>query len=1146
MTASSSMRFHADLHIHSKHSRATSRDLDLEHLSMWACRKGLAVVGTGDFTHPAWRAELKQKLVPAEPGLFRLRPEIERDIERSLPPACQAQTRFMLTVEISTIYKKAERTRKVHHCLFAPNFDTADRISAALARIGNIASDGRPILGLDSRNLLEITLESDPGAYLIPAHIWTPWFAALGSQSGFDSIEACYGDLTPHIFAVETGLSSDPSMNWRLSQLDRYRLVSSSDAHSPAKLGREATTFDTDIDYFAIRRALETGHGYVGTVEFFPEEGKYHSDGHRKCNVRQSPAETLANGGRCLVCGDPTTVGVLHRVEALADRGEDEARPPSTAGEVSSLVPLAEMISEIASSGVQSKTVERSYDRLVSTLGAELDILEAVPVEDIARNASPLLAEAITRLRAGQVIREAGYDGEYGVIRLFDDSELRRRTAGDLLFDAHSSAKGRKKTPASAPAPAAPVPAISAPAASAPPVAAPPVLAPRARSGTHTSLLSIFVAEDSAILAALDEDQRAAAEVADGPMLIVAGPGSGKTRTLTHRMAHMIAERGVPPSACLAITFTRRAAAEMRERLTALLSSRMPGCAEHVPIHTFHSLGLTILRDHAAAAGVHPDFRVAGEAEQLDVLMGALAMSEGRASTMLRAISRAKRAPGSSAPSAGAIEAAPTSEVVDATAAYQRALRERQCVDFDDLVGLAVKALASKKRVAAACRERYRWISVDEFQDVDEQQYRLLTLLAPGGTGADHGASARANLCVIGDPNQAIYGFRGADASCFERFNRDYAGAPCVRLTRNYRSTGTIVAASSQVIASSSSSSLAQERPIGDIVREMHERITIHVAPSDRAEAELVVRTIENLMGGHDLFTLDSGRFTLFTVSSRSNRTDSFDGPGGSGANGSATGAPAEFGFADFAVLYRTDAQSAALREAFARSGIPFGKHSHDLLADQAVVRAVLDVWRDSCGNTSDRQLSLADSLRSAAAAASLSVPADTSEAGAADSAGRHAASEIAARELALQQLLRVASECGGDAARFEDALTLTTEADFWDPRADRVSLLTMHAAKGLEFPVVFIIGLEDGVVPLYWSQLDEATKAEERRLFYVGMTRAKDRLFLTRALQRLWRGRVRELPASAFLNDIEQELVKHQQMPAPRPKVEDRQLKLL
>ena len=467
--------------------------------------------------------------------------------------------------------------------------------------------------------------------------------------------------------------------------------------------------------------------------------------------------------------------------------------------------------------------------------------------------------------------------------------------------------------------------------------------------------------------------------------------------------------------------------------------------------------------------------------------------------------------------------------------AYQRALRERQCVDFDDLVGLTVKTLASKSKVAAACRKRYRWISVDEFQDVDEQQYRLLTLLAPPATGDTNAdgdtaprSDARANLCVIGDPNQAIYGFRGADASCFERFNQDYADAPCVRLTRNYRSTGTIVAASSQVI------SMSRERPVADIVRDMYERITIHVAPSDRAEAELVVRTIEELMGGHDLFTLDAGRFSLYTVSGRSDQNQS--------------GMPepaAALGFGDFAVLYRTDTQSVALREAFARSGIPFGKHSHDLLADQPVARALLDIWRDTCdqasadASESEEQpaTALDDSLR--AAAAVLAAAPATSEGKAAD---------IAARELALQQLLRVAAECGGDRARFEDALTLTTEADFWDPRADRVSLLTMHAAKGLEFPVVFIIGLEDGIIPLYWSVLDDATRAEERRLFYVGMTRAQDRLFLTRAQQRLWRGRVRELPASAFLDDIEQELVKHQEMtvPAPRAKVEDRQLKLL
>jgi DNA helicase II / ATP-dependent DNA helicase PcrA len=226
------MRFHADLHVHSKYSRATSRDLDLEHLAAWAARKGIGVVATGDFTHPAWRAELKDKLVPAEPGLFRLRPEIEQAVARGLPAACVTPVRFMLEVEISTIYKKGEKTRKVHHLIYAPDLATVDRISERLARIGNIASDGRPILGLDSRDLLEIALAASPDAYLVPAHIWTPWFAALGSQSGFDSIAECYGDLTDQIFAVETGLSSDPPMNWRLSMLDRYRLVSNSDAHA--------------------------------------------------------------------------------------------------------------------------------------------------------------------------------------------------------------------------------------------------------------------------------------------------------------------------------------------------------------------------------------------------------------------------------------------------------------------------------------------------------------------------------------------------------------------------------------------------------------------------------------------------------------------------------------------------------------------------------------------------------------------------------------------------------------------------------------------------------------------------------------------------------------------------------------------------
>ena len=546
------MRFHADLHVHSKHSRATSRDLDLEHLAYWACRKGVQVVATGDFTHPVWRAELKQKLIPAEPGLFRLRPEIEAGVAAKLPPACRTPARFMLEVEISTIYKKGERTRKIHHLVYAPDFATVDRISDRLAKIGNIASDGRPILGLDSRDLLEITLAGGPDAYLVPAHIWTPWFAALGSMSGFDSITECYGDLAPHIFAVETGLSSDPPMNWRLSMLDRYRLVSNSDAHSPGKIGREATVFDCALDYFAIKRALETGAGYAGTVEFFPEEGKYHLDGHCKCHARLTPEETIAHGGRCPVCGEPVTIGVLHRVEALADRSEAEAKPPATAGTVENLVPLPEMISEIAGAGPSSQTVERSYDRVIGALGPELSILEEVPVEDIAAKESALLAEAIARLRAGKVIRDAGYDGKYGTIHLFEEGEVKRLSAVGMLFEAPVAKRSREKSPPPEGWRSAPkAPGGGRERASDDPL-------PTATRST--SPLQGEVKREG-ILAGLDDDQRAAAETVEGPLLIVAGPGSGKTRTLTHRIAHLVADLGVPAGQCLAITFTRRAAA---------------------------------------------------------------------------------------------------------------------------------------------------------------------------------------------------------------------------------------------------------------------------------------------------------------------------------------------------------------------------------------------------------------------------------------------------------------------------------------------------------------------------------------------------------------------------------------------------------
>ncbi|MET0832980.1 MAG: endonuclease Q family protein, partial [Actinomycetota bacterium] len=455
--------FYADLHIHSKFSRACSRDCDLEHLALVGRRKGITVIGTGDFTHPKWFEELESTLVPAEPGLFRLREDVERSVEARLPASCRGPVRFMLSVEISTIYKRAERTRKVHHLLYMPDMASAARCTAALQRIGNLASDGRPILGLDSRDLLEITLESGDGAYLVPAHVWTPWFAVLGSKSGFDRVEDCYADLAGHIFALETGLSADPGMCWRVSGLDRYRLVSNSDAHSPPALGREATVLDTEIDYYAIRRALETGEGFEGTVEFFPEEGKYHLDGHRKCEVRMEPAETRANGGLCPVCGKPPTVGVLHRVETLADRPEG-ARPPGAAG-FRNILQLPELVGEVLGVGPRSKAVTAVVTGLVDQLGPELDILERIPTDEIAKAGPPLVAEAIARVRRGAVIRDAGYDGEYGTIRVFTPDELRNTPATEVLFDLTPVPPTPQPTPTPEATPAlAPTPAAAAPA----------------------------------------------------------------------------------------------------------------------------------------------------------------------------------------------------------------------------------------------------------------------------------------------------------------------------------------------------------------------------------------------------------------------------------------------------------------------------------------------------------------------------------------------------------------------------------------------------------------------------------------------------------------------------------------------------------
>lgn len=411
------MKMIADLHIHSRFSMATSKEGTPENLDSWARKKGISLIGTGDFTHPVWREELKERFVSEGNGLYRLRDAFVKEESRKFPGE---GTRFVVSGEISSIYKKNGKTRKVHNVILLPSLEAADAMAQRLEKIGNIHSDGRPILGLDSHDLLEMMLDVCPEGILIPAHIWTPHFSVLGAKSGFDSVEECFEELAPYIHALETGLSSDPAMNWRISKLDRYQLVSNSDAHSPSKLGREANLLDIDCSYEGLYRAIQTGEGLEGTVEFFPEEGKYHFDGHRKCGVSLSPVEAERLGGICPVCGKKLTMGVDHRVEQLADRAEGFVKKDGKKYE--SLVPLPEVISACMGYSTASKKVQGYFEQMIQTLGTEFDILRNVPSEDIKSCAGERIAEGIENVRTGNVKRIPGYDGEYGKIELFDEN----------------------------------------------------------------------------------------------------------------------------------------------------------------------------------------------------------------------------------------------------------------------------------------------------------------------------------------------------------------------------------------------------------------------------------------------------------------------------------------------------------------------------------------------------------------------------------------------------------------------------------------------------------------------------------------------------------------------------------------------------
>jgi len=402
------MKFIADFHIHSKYSRATSREMDLDHLVQWAKLKGISLLGTGDFTHYLWLQELKSKLKPAANGLFSY-----------------GEINFILSTEVSNIYSKDGRGRRVHNVIFAPDFASVEKINDGLTGFGKLSADGRPMLGLDCVSLMEIVLGANPDCFVVPAHIWTPWYSLFGANSGFDSIEECFGQYAKDIYALETGLSSDPGTNWRWSALDRFSLISNSDAHSPSRLGREANVFDCELDYYTILDVLKKKdkRRFLSTVEFFPQEGKYHFDGHRNCNILYSPAESRSKNNVCPVCARPLTIGVMHRVEQLGDRPEGYVLEGAVP--FKNLIPLDEIIAEAKGMGKAAQSVEQEYRLMIQKLGSEFDILVNVPEEELIKSSAPRIAKGILNVRQGKVKIVPGYDGVYGKLEIFGEEDTK-------------------------------------------------------------------------------------------------------------------------------------------------------------------------------------------------------------------------------------------------------------------------------------------------------------------------------------------------------------------------------------------------------------------------------------------------------------------------------------------------------------------------------------------------------------------------------------------------------------------------------------------------------------------------------------------------------------------------------------------------
>lgn len=1073
-------QYRADLHVHSKYSRATSKGLTPRHLAAWARAKGLDVVATGDFTHPQWLEDLKAQLVPDGEGLLRLadpqglEPEIPWLAGYPLP----GHAKFILSAEISSIYKRGGKVRKVHNLVYMPSFEAAEKLNAKLARVGNLASDGRPILGLDSRHLLEMVLETDPLAFLVPAHIWTPWFSIFGSKSGFDSVEECFGSLSSHIFALETGLSSDPEMNWLVSGLDRYRLISNSDAHSGEKLGREANLFSGPVSYEGIYRALRgegVGHDFLGTVEFFPEEGKYHLDGHLDCGVVMDPHETKAKRGLCPVCGKPLTVGVLHRVMDLADR-EHPVKPQGAPGFVS-LIPLNEVLGEIYGVGPTSKKVKGHMARLLSRLGPELHILSDAPLEDLSKD-SPILAEAVSRMRQGKVFRQPGFDGQYGRIRVFSPDELAKLVRGTALVSPPNSGNGD----------------------------APDTTRTHdeARAGEAAAVQSLKTQQASQTPPpTLNERQRHAATSTDQRLLVLAGPGTGKTHTLIARIRHLLEgvntgdrqKPGADPASLLVVTFTRRAAQELKDRLDGV-----PVRADtlHALAHEYWTEAYgekpVLLSDEAARrlfAEVNPELtgpRLKQAWQQLTI---------DRERMRRRPLPVWPKAPGQPKPALDvpATEAssaapllqasAPTPDqtggptggqsggltLEDHAARYAKQKASWNLADYTDLLEFWLEKIES-----GIYENGFKHVLADEVQDLSPLQLAIIRALADGQARSFFG---------IGDPNQSIYGFRGAVTDVARELQGFWRELSVVALEENYRSTQPILDLAHGLFPNSRK--LLAMRPVA---QSRQGEIMEFTAPQALREVSWMAEKIRQLLGPTSS-TLSRGKHHDLS-------------PG------------------DIAILVRFRGLMEPIQKVLTRFGVPCSVPESEAFWADSRVKAIL--------NAAGRFLGMAGME----GALTLACP---------DRVLAKGPKEIAfyLRDVApfdhlfwqspeFGQLVDAYAKHGGWAGLLSH-VNAQSELELVGRRAEKVRIMTLHASKGLEFEVVFMPALEDGILPfagmgMLTGKLSASEtppdEREEERLFYVGLTRAKSRLYLSHAEKRELYGRLLMLKPSRLLKKLD------------------------